>query len=56
MSTSEKDHEDAPKPSGDALIWRNAGKHHLANYELKQKTAIDGSSILMAYAPGYKVK
>jgi hypothetical protein len=28
---------------GGALFWRNAGKHHLANYELKPETAIDGS-------------
>jgi hypothetical protein len=26
-----------------------AGKHHLANYELKPETIIDGSSRLMAY-------
>jgi hypothetical protein len=56
MSTSEEDHEGAPKTPGGALFWRNAGKHHLANYELKPKTAIDGSSRLMAYAPVYKVK
>jgi hypothetical protein len=48
---------DAPKPPGGALFWRNAGKHHLANYELKPETAIDGSWRRMAYAPleyGYK--
>jgi hypothetical protein len=39
----EEDHVDAPKPPGGALFWRNAGKHHLANYELKPKTATDGS-------------
>jgi hypothetical protein len=36
-------HVDAPKPPGGALFWRNAGKHHLANYELKPESAIDGS-------------
>jgi hypothetical protein len=38
----EEDHVDAPKPPGGALFWRNVGKHHLANYELKPKTATDG--------------
>jgi hypothetical protein len=38
----EEDHVDAPKPPGGALFWRNAGKHHLANYELKPETATDG--------------
>ncbi len=56
--TRKEDHVDAPKPPGGALFWRNAGKHHLANYELKPETAIDGSWRRMAYAPleyGYKV-
>jgi hypothetical protein len=39
----EEDHVDAPKPPGGALFWRNAGKYHLANYELKPEIATDGS-------------
>jgi hypothetical protein len=39
----EEDHEDAPKPPGGALFWRNAGRSLLVNYELKPETAIDGS-------------
>jgi hypothetical protein len=31
------------KPPGGALFWRNAGKHHVANYELKPEIATDGS-------------
>jgi hypothetical protein len=39
----QEDHENALKPPGGALFWRNAGKYHLANYELKPKTATDGN-------------
>jgi hypothetical protein len=39
----EEDHVDAPKPPRGALFWWNAGKYHLADYELKPEIATDGS-------------
>ncbi len=58
LTRKEEDRVDAPKPPGGALFWWNAGKHHLASYELKPKTETDGIWKLMANAPlvyGYKV-
>jgi hypothetical protein len=42
LTRKEEDRVDAPKPPGGALFWWNAGKHHLASYELKPKTETDG--------------
>ncbi len=48
-----EDHEDAPKPPGGALFWRNAGSP-LANYELKPRMEAEGTWPMLHWSMAIK--